>query len=300
MNSWLFFALLAPLLWAFTNIFDGALRRHFIKSDFALTWIAAVSRLPFVIIFFWIGGFEIPALPVLLLMFLGGMLWTGPMALYFKAIEFEEPSRVALLLQMMPIFTLLIAYLLLGETLSTIQAIAFGILITAGVLAAIKQTGKGWHFSKAFVLVLIAGLLWAFSDVLFKKFELVFSNFFAAFAIYFFGSFLVSIFSMFNKKGRKSILSYFSNLPIRAWLMLIGSMLAGICGSISFAYALTLGKASLTAVIIGAQPLIVFILGLLFARFISEIRKEDTSKNALILKAISFGLVIVGLVVLEI
>ena len=299
MNSWLFFALLAPLLWAFTNIFDGALRRHFIKSDFALTWMAAVSRLPFVIIFFWIGGFEIPVLPVMLFMFLGGMLWTGPMALYFKAIEFEEPSRVALLLQMMPIFTLLIAYLLLGEILTTIQAIAFGILIAAGVLAAIKQTDKKWHFSKAFILVLIAGLLWAFSDVLFKKFELHFSNFFAAFAIYFFGSFLISLISIFNKKGRKKVLSYFSNLPTRAWLMLVGSMLAGICGSVSFAYALTLGKASLTAVFIGTQPLITFLLGLIFTKFISEIRKEDTSKSALMLKAISFSLIIVGLVVLE-
>ena len=83
MNTWLLFALLAPLLWGLTNVIDGALRRHFVKSDWALTWMVAVTRLPFVILFFLIGGIEIPSIFVILVMFLGGVLWTFPMLFYY-------------------------------------------------------------------------------------------------------------------------------------------------------------------------------------------------------------------------
>jgi drug/metabolite transporter (DMT)-like permease len=299
MNNWLFFALLAPLLWAVTNVADSALRRHFIKDELALTWMTAVTRLPIVILFFLLAGVEIPSATIVIIMFIGGVLWTFPMLFYFKAMEKEDPSRIALLLQLVPLFTLLIAYFALSEKLTGMQWIAFALLIIGGSLAAIKRLKGVWHFSNAFFLIAIACFLWASSDVIFKKFEMSFSGFLPAVPIYFTGSFLVSLFIFFLPKVRTKIISRFFHLPLKAWLMIIATTAAGVGGSVTFAYALTLGKASLTSVMIGIQPLYVLILGLLLSPFAKEFHKEDLGKQALLLKGVSFLFVIAGLVFLE-
>ena len=300
MNTWLFFALLAPLLWGLTNVMDGALRRHFVKNDIALTWMMAFLRLPFVIAFFLAFGIEIPSTSVILFMFLAGLLWTFPFIFYYKAIESEDPSRVALLMQLVPLFTLLIAFFTIHETLTANQGIAFIFLIIGGAIAATKRLKGAWHLSKAFFLMVLATFLWANSDVLFKKFETDFSSFLTAFAIYFLGSFLVSVIMMSHPHGRKKILKHFAKLPVRAWLMIISAAVAGVGGSMTFAYALTLGKASLTSVIIGIQPLFVLGIGLLLAPFIREIRREDLSRKDLLLKSVSFFFILIGLILLQV
>jgi len=299
MNNWLFFALSAPLLWAFTNVFDGALRRNFIKNDFALTWMSAAGRLPAIILLFLIVGINVPDAKSILFMFIGGALWTLPMFFYYKAIEKEDPSRIALLLQLVPLFTLLIAFFALRERLTETQMFAFVLLLIGGALAAFIKLKGIWRIGKSFFLMSLACLLWASSDVIFKKFEPAFSGFLNAFAIYFLGSFLVSFIIFAMPKRRSEILRHFLNLPMRAWMMIAGTILGGICGSLSFAYALTLGKASLTSVMMGAQPLFVLLLGLFMAIFVKEIRREDVHIKILILKGLSFFFIIAGLIFLQ-
>lgn len=296
---WLLFALLAPMLWALTNILDGALRKNFVKNNFALTWIFALSRLPFAILFFMVAGVHIPSTTSVIMMFLGGVFWTLPVILYFKALEKEEPSRVSLLMQFVPVFTLILASIFLGESLTSTQAIAFVILILGGALASVKKMNGKWHWSSAFILIMLATFLWATSDILFKKFEVEFESFMAGFAIYFLGSFIFSLVSLAHPKGRKNVMKYFTKLPAKAWWMIKASLLAGIGGSVAFAYALTLGKASLTSVLIGTQPLFVLVIGLILACFIKGVEKETLSKNALLLKSASFALILTGLVLLS-
>ena len=89
------------------------------------------------------------------------------------------------------------------------QGLAFIFLLVGGALAAIKRIEKKWHFSIAFFLIALATLMWAISDVIFKKYEMFFSNFFSAFAFYFFGSFIVALLMMFHSRGREKISKYF-------------------------------------------------------------------------------------------
>ena len=299
MTTWLLLALAAPLLWGSTNVLDGALRKNFVKSDLALTWIMAILRLPFVVVFFLVAGFEVPSASTVIFMFTGGILWMAPVFIYYKALEKEDPSNVALLLQMLPLTLLIMAYFVLGEGLSAMQGIAFIFLIIGGGLASIKKLKGIWHFSAAFYLVGLACILWSTSDVIFKKFEPEFSNFLSAFAIYFLASFLASLFIFALPSGRVKLLGHFKKLPKRAWFMIITTVVAGVGGSFVFAKALTLGKAALTSVLIGIQPFFVIGLGLFLGLFIPEIHKEDLSKKALVFKGISFVFIILGLVFLQ-
>ena len=299
MTSWLFFSLAAPFLWACTTVMDGALRKSFIKNDLALTLAVSAGRLPIMIAFFLIAGFEVPDISSFLFIMLGGILWTVPVFLYYKALEKEDPSNIAIFTQLVPIFALIMAFFVLGEKLSMYQGIAFLFLILGGALAGVKKLKGVWHLSKAFFLIAIACFLWAASDIIFKKFEPVFSEFLSAFAVYFLGSFLASLFIFSAPKGRGQVLKYFKNLPLKVWLMTCLSIGFGVGGSFLFAYALTLGKASLTAVLMGVQPFFVLLMGLILGLFIKEVHKEDLSKRTLVIKGISLSLVMVGLVFLQ-
>jgi len=261
--------------------------------------MSAIGRLPFVILLFLVTGFSLPSTPIVLLMIIAGSLWILPMFFYYKALQNEDPSRVALLIQLVPFFTLPIAFFAINERLTVFQGIAFISLIIAGALAGIRRFSGKWKLSKAFFLICLSCLLWAISDVMFKKLEPAFSSYLSAFAVDFLGGFLVSFLILFLPKNRPKILSAFSNLPARAWIMAVLSVISGIIGGLSFNYALTIGKASLTSVLMGIQPLFVIALGLLMRLFIREISKEDIGLNALLFKGLSFGFVIIGLILLQ-
>lgn len=299
MNSWLLFAILGPILWGCANVFDSAARRHYVKNDLAMTWYLALTRLPIVIILFLIAGPALPPLPAALKMLATGFFWVVPFLFYYKALEREEPSRVVLLIQPIPIFVFLIAFLFLGEHLSLYQGIAFMLVFLGGICAALKKIEGVWHFSKVFWIMMAASVMWACADVLFKYLEPQFANFFTAFAFFFFGSLIFAIFLPFFGGGYRKTVQHFRGLPGRAWFILAMSPCIGVFGTIAFFYALTIGKASLTTVLQALQPLAVFIFGLIMAPLLFEVYKEEVHKQAMILKIASFILIGVGLFFLQ-
>jgi drug/metabolite transporter (DMT)-like permease len=292
---WLIFALSGPILWGASNVFDSSLRRHYIKNDWALTWLTAAARLPFALVFLFLGGWTLPNWTILFWMGVGGALWTIPFLFYYKAMETEDPSRVSVFIQLVPAFTLINAFLILQEKLTASQGISFALLISAGLLASLKTIRGKWRWSGAFAWLALSCFLWSLSDIFFKKFESSFANFHSAFGIYFLGSFIVAGLFAFHPRKLKSTVSHFMHMPRRAWWIFWVDEIMGVSGSILFAYALTLGKASLTSAMSGTQPLSTFFVGLALAPLMKDISREDVTRNALILKLISFTLVIAGL-----
>lgn len=297
--DWIFFALISPFLWAFTNILDSSIRRRYIKNDYFMMWTSAVLRLPIVVFLFFIYGIEFPGWITAGGMLFAGILWTAMFVPYLKALEFEEPSRIALFLQMGSIFSLILAYFLLGEFLDIKQSFAFILIFAGGIFAGIKYFENIWHFSKAFWLILFAAFFWAAADVLFKLFSFEFSSFISAFSWFLFGSFLTGFVVFFIPKVRKNILSFkISSVPLRGWIMQCATVFIGITGSLTFAYALTLGKVALTSVLAQTQPLFVFILILFLSRVSTDVDKEDITLKALLFKFSSFAIITCGLILL--
>lgn len=288
------------MFWAMTNPLDAALRRYFVQDDVALTWFLTLFRFVLAFILFFIFGGVVEFNWVLVALFVAGMLWTLPLYFYYKALEFEEPSRVALFSQTLPIFVLLIAVIFIGEELSVSQLVAFGFIFTGGVLAAFKKMNQKWHFSSAFFLILLATFLWASSDVMFKHFSAQFPDFTSAFLLYFIGAGLPALFVFVWPKKVLKISKSFKGLPLRAWVILVLSMLFGIAGSAVFAFALTLGKASLTAVLVGLQPLFAFAFGWIFSLFVKEVKPESLVAESLLLKGVSLVVILLGLFYLSV
>lgn len=300
MNLWLLFGLLAPILWGISNVLGSGVRRKYVKNDYALTWFLALMRLPFVIVLLIINPIEFEISVNTLMLMAGGALWVFPFVLYYYSLNWEEPSRVALYLQFVQIFTLILGYFWLNERLTDTQWLAFALLFFGGILAAFKHSGGKWHFSKTIILIAIACVSWALSDVIFRKYATDLGDFWTAFSWYFIGSFLVGIFMIPFNRGGNGFLSHFKGLPTRAYVLLFADQLIGTVGSVFFAFALYLGKVSLTAVMQAIQPLSAFVAALVLPMFIPEIEREEKSRNTIILKGASFILILGGLIALSI
>ncbi|MCX6735158.1 MAG: DMT family transporter [Candidatus Peregrinibacteria bacterium] len=293
---WLLFAILAPLCWGFANPVDAAMRRSWVKNDFVLTSVFALVKLPVAIgLMIFFGGGLVLNWPFFW-MFTAGIIWMLAFVFYYKAMQLEEVSRVVLILQFQPIMILLLGMVMIGETLNVSQIVAFVLILTGSVLAAFKKKESKWHFSQAFVLVLIADVLWSVGDVMFKKYVGAFPNFWSAFSIELLGSSLLGGFIFLMPKYRAIWRE--TKLPMKGWNLLFVSAIFGTLGSLFFAYALTLGKAALTSVIVGLQPLFALISGLILHRFINEIPRDSVKKEDLVIKGMSFLLILMGFVYL--
>ena len=106
-------------------------------------------------------------------MTLTGALYMGAMLFYLRAIQSAEASVVAPLFQLSVIFTTLLAYLLLDETLAPLQLVGIG-LIVAGALTASVHPRAFLHTFKAQLLGLMiaATFIMALGSVAFKYFAL--------------------------------------------------------------------------------------------------------------------------------
>lgn len=296
MSPWLLFALAAPFCWGIANVIDSVVRRRFVKNDYAMTWFLGISRLIFIVpLLFVIGENPWSDSMNLGFMLLAGFFWLFPFIFYYKAMEFEETSRVVIFVQMLPLFSLIMAFFLIGERLNSMQILAFVFLLSGGLLASLKRIGGNVRISRALPLMMLASFIWALSDVLFKKHAEAFGTFGNAFFWYLVGGFLFSMVFFFTNKGRQFVHHHFANLSKRAWWLLGIDQIIGMTGSLSIAYALTLGKASLTVVLMGIQPLIAFGMTFLLRPFIPEIEPEDTATGVLVKKGLSLALIITGL-----
>src|SRR3989338_2524302 len=115
MESWIFFVLASQLIWAFCSMIDkfviskGHIRNPmvYIVSN-GLMNIFLVFLLPF----FHFSKISIADFFIALLSSASVM---AAIILYYLAVKHEEISRVVMLFQFIPVFTLLLSFFILGE-----------------------------------------------------------------------------------------------------------------------------------------------------------------------------------------
>jgi drug/metabolite transporter (DMT)-like permease len=159
--SWLIFAFSGPVLWAISTHLDKYLvERYFKHSDVTLlllfTAFMGVAILPF-IAFFEPSAIELPAGSIALIL-VSGLLYMTGLLFYLRAIQSEEASVVAPFFQVTPLFGYVLAYIVLGETLSARQLAGGGLIIAGTLIVSIRFDRKVNRFKAR--LVLPAGWRW--------------------------------------------------------------------------------------------------------------------------------------------
>ena len=300
---WLLFAFLGPISWAASTHIDKYLvERYFKNSDTAVlmvfTALIGLVMLPFI----WFLEPGMLALPLtnILVMTASGIFYMGAMLFYLRAIQSAEASVVAPLFQTTILFTFVLGYLVLGETLTGVNALG-AVLIALGALILSLDTSLHIRTLKLriLLLMLLCTFVLALSTVIFKFFaiqEQFWSTTFWTFAgEALFGAGILLV----PRYLRQFILLLKTNtgalLTVNA-----ANELINLGGGLSVRFASLFAPVVLVSAISSTTTLFVFLFGVLLTIFLPNLAHEDLSRANLLQKGAAALLVAVGVILANI
>ena len=300
---WIIFAFSGPILWALSTHLDKYLvEKYFKNSDTAVlmvfTALIGIVMLPF-ILYFQPETLSLPILSIII-MTVSGALYMSAMLFYLKAIQSAEASVVAPLFQTSILFTFILGYLILGETLSWING--FGsILIALGALVLTLDTSFrfGKIKSNTIVSMLLCTLILAFSSVIFKYFAIEEKFWETTFWMYV-GEALFGIGILLVPKYFKQFKTLL-HTNTKALLAVNGANeLINLGGGLGARFASLLVPVVIVSAISSTTTLFVFIFGIILTVFFPKFANEDMSKKNLIQKGIAAIIVTIGVILTSI
>ena len=294
---WLLFALSGPVCWAASTHIDKFLvDRYFRDSDTAVlmvfTSLIGVALLPFIALLAPEALAQDAASA--LAMAVSGALYMGAMLFYLRAIQSEEASVVAPLFQAATIFTLLLAYLLLGEIPGWRRIVGVALIVAAVASLTIERRGgKRSIRSRTLALMMAATFVVALSGVLFKYFAVrsdywstIFWTFVGEAA---FGAGILAIPAY--RRQFKTLLR--SNTA--ALLSVNGTNeLINLGGGLGVRFASLLAPIAVVSAISSTTTLFVFGFGALLSRFAPAVAREDLSRGNLLRKGAAAAVAAAG------
>jgi len=296
--SWLVFAFSGPVLWAISTHFDKYLvEKYFKQSDVTVllvfTAFFGVLTLP-VIALCEPAAIVSPAPGSIALIVLSGVLYMGAMLFYLRALQSEEASVVAPFFQAVPLFGYVLAYFVLGETLSLLQ-MAGGALIIVGTMIVsmrIDQAARVFKWRPA-MLMLACRFAAALSGLIFKVFAIKVEFWTTTFWMFvgeaIFGAALLSIGSYRRQ------LAAMLRTNTAALLTINGSNeLINLGGGLGNRYALMLAPLSIVQAISSTTTLFVFAFGVALSVLFPRLARETLSVRDLVQKGIAALFVAAG------
>ena len=304
--NWLLIAIVAYLILAIVNLADKFLLEKVVPSAKTYTFLVGILGLVVIVISPWF--LEWPGVYLFLGNVIIGALFPGALLLLYRALKIGDASKIIPLVGgVVPIFTVLLALIFLGERFSSTQWIAIVYLLLGTVMLVWLPAGHSlwtkmlaWlglskQKNKIAILTAVgAGLVFAIFFVG-TKFLYDQQSFLSSFIWIRLGTFLASlcllapksirieIFQGLKKlKGKQSVL-FFSNQGIAA----IGFLLQN--------YAIFLGSVVLVNALQGVQYAFLLVLGGLISVFFPKLLRENISKMIIVQKILAVILISLGL-----
>lgn len=300
--SWLFIVIVAHFFYAGIFIID----RYLLKRGFPnpLSYAFFTGLLSVFVIVLAPFGFSIPATNQIILALATGIVWLLATLIFFAALSKGEASRVVPTVGgLIPLFTLGLSFMLLGERLSIRELIAFCLLVSGGIIlsllvtkASIFSNHREIHLTKAFIPALGAGFLFAVYYVMTKSVFLN-QNLINGIIWMRLGAVLGALFLLIPSSFRKVIFKAGETLKIRAFGLFITARGLGAGAGFLIYWAVFLGSVTLVNALQGTQYLFLLLLAFFLFRKIPAL-KEQFSKEALAQKIIAIVFICLGLVIL--
>lgn len=291
---WLFFAIAAPALYGISNFIDKFLVEKRISDPLVLNVLGGGSSFIFGLIILIVRGFPLLGPFQMVLIIISGALVEFALLPYYKALALDDTSRVVPLFQAIPIIVLVLSYVFLGESLSSLQFIGFfAILIGGFILSLEKLNLRVFELRKSFWYMILADFIFAVAFII-LKFVITPVNFWTSIAYELIAGEAVVIIILSFRNYRSRVFEQLRKLNISSWLVASSSELVYLLGRISWFYAFALASASLVSVMLGFQPFFVLLLGLILSLWFPKIIEEDITKPTILVKLASIVLIFAG------
>jgi uncharacterized membrane protein len=295
--SWLVFALCGPVLWAISVHLDKYLVERYFKDAnvvVLLIFTALMGLVLMPIIAVLVPGVFERDVTSILLMTLSGILYMTGITFYLRALQGHEASLVAPFFQSSPLFGYVLAYIVLGETLTPRQLLG-GALIVIGVLSVSIGTGPRrerfrWQLA---ALMLCAGFVLSLSTLIFKAFAIK-DEFWATTFWMFAGEALFGAGFLCVGHIRRQFLDLLRSNGAALITINASNELINLGGGLANRYALIFAPLALVQAVGSTTTLFVFLIGVLLTLLFPGVSRENLSAREIVQKGLAAVLVAIG------
>lgn len=302
--NWFFIALVAPLLYAIANHTDKYLISKYIhgnKVGALIIFSALFGVLALPIIFLINPSVMSVSLWQGIILVVIGILVVFSILCYLYALRIDEVTFVVPFYQTIPIFGFILAYFILGETLSQTQVLAsLAILAGALILSFDLQNQKIRFKKKVVLLMVLASFFYAISDVLFKFVAIERGFWVSTFWTLVGKVFIGIVFLLFILPYREQFFLLLKEA--KGKILSLNSMneTVTIMADMASQYATLLAPVALVLLVNSFQPLFVFVIGLGLTLFFPHISEEKIQKKYLLQKVFAILIIFIGSCFLQI
>jgi drug/metabolite transporter (DMT)-like permease len=318
---WLLVAISSYFINAGVYVADKFLLSKKIHSSIAYAFFVGIwSIFNFVILAFdpWVPDFR-----ELMIDLLAGLLFLITLIFWYKALHQSEATRVVPVVgALVPVFSFILSYIFLGETLGERQLLAFVILINGGILISVKHTRfyalketlnrfknifgnvlGGIHAEyrpteRLLLNSVISALFFAAYYVLIKYIYLS-QPFIGGFVWSRLGSFIGVIFILFVPDWRKKVIEQQrGNKSPKNLIFFLSVRVLAALAFIMLNWAISLGSVALINALQGVQYLFLIVLVFFLSTKYPKLLNEELGGGILLQKVIGVSLVTTGLYML--
>lgn len=276
--NWIFLSLLAPFLFALGNHIDQDLVTKFFPGEedsssvgslIIVSCIFGLLFLPF-IVYFVPTVLQVPINDSLFLIGIGVVEGLAILAYLYAIFEGEEISSLVAWFNSIPVFSLILGFIFLGETISPVQFVGLCIVLGGLIMLSVRKEESTFLLKKKIViLMLTSSILYSAIYTFFKTVTETHSFWESAFWQYIGLTILGLIFFIFFKNYRTAFLQTFKNKSIKFYSLNLFNEIIFIGGNLITQFAMLLAPIALVSLLGAFQPLIVlsftFVLSI-FAR----------------------------------
>jgi drug/metabolite transporter (DMT)-like permease len=293
--SWFFYALLAPALYSCITFIDKYLLEREVPDYRGMPIYGAIMAAIFGVLL-W-AGLGLPRVPpgVALPVLLTGMLGIWGVALYFRALADEHGSTIVVLVQMIPLFVLILSFVFLDERIAALQLLGFGLILGAALAVSRRPGPFRLRLSAAFGWMLLASLMWAAQLVLFKA--LVTETPFArvvAWEAWGFGLGGLVLYAAFPPI-RGAFHATLRTVRRRALAVIFANEGLSIAAKLVGFLAISLGPVALVSVLGSTEVFMAVLLGWLLTLAAPKVYHEEIAPSDLLRKGALAGVMFAGL-----
>src|SRR4030042_4912334 len=196
--SWILLSISSYFLNAAASIVDKILVSKKIPHPLAYTFY--VGLLSVFVVILAPFGLELPPINILIIALSSGIIFLAALNFLFRSLVKGEPSRVFTGFgAMVPLFTLILSFLILKQGLTLMEFSVF-LLLTASGLLILERKNKSFFYKQEFRKVFIAAFLFSLSLVL-AKFVYLNHPFLSGFIWTRLGSFIAAIAILLPKEN---------------------------------------------------------------------------------------------------
>ncbi len=295
MPFYIIIAIAAYSLYAINGVIDKFLLSKAVRSPAVYAFYIGITA-PFTLILAPFGLQLLSAQNILIALVSGAAF---VLALYYmyKATQATSISRILPIEGgLVPVFTLVFAYVILGERLLPTQLIAFAFLVVGAVIVSLREDKTGWH-AKALGNAIIAAVLFALHFVLFKYITQE-SNLWSGLIWTRFGFFFTSLCFLIPRSVRTAVFNAPKQASTGNKALYLGARVTGMLSGFLQNAAISMGSVTIVNAMQGTQYALLLVGTIFLSKYYPQILKEKITRSILAQKILAIILICTGLVFL--